>query len=83
MAASNKKLDLFGAAFIAFVTAVGGGTVRDLLIGATPVGWMRDSSYLFIILTGVGLTCLFQSKFANFGKLFLFPIPLELVYLLF
>ncbi|MCB0803665.1 MAG: trimeric intracellular cation channel family protein [Bacteroidetes bacterium] len=73
MAASNKKLDLFGAAFIAFVTAVGGGTVRDLLIGATPVGWMRDSSYLFIILTGVGLTYLFQKQVRKLRKtLFLF-----------
>lgn len=73
MAASSKKLDLFGAAFIAFVTAVGGGTVRDLLIGATPVGWMRDTNYIFIILAGVGLTFLFKKYVRKLRRtLFLF-----------
>lgn len=73
MAASSKKLDLFGAAFIAFVTAVGGGTVRDLLIGATPVGWMRDINYIFIILAGVGITFLFKKYVRKLRRtLFLF-----------
>lgn len=73
MAASNKKLDLFGAAFIAFVTAVGGGTIRDLLIGSTPVGWMQDINYLFIILSGVGVTFLFHKYVKRLRKtLFLF-----------
>lgn len=73
MAASNKKLDLFGAAFIAFVTAVGGGTIRDLLIGDTPVGWMRDPNYIYTILIGVGITFLFQKHVKKLRKtLFLF-----------
>jgi uncharacterized membrane protein YeiH len=73
MAASSKKLDLFGAAFIAFVTAVGGGTIRDLLIGDTPVGWMRNVDYIFIILGGVGVTFLFQKYVRKLRKtLFLF-----------
>jgi uncharacterized membrane protein YeiH len=73
MAASSKKLDLFGASFIAFVTAVGGGTVRDLLIGDTPVGWMRDENYMLVILAGVGITFLFQKHVKKLRKtLFLF-----------
>lgn len=73
MAASSKKLDLFGAAFIAFVTAVGGGTVRDLLLGATPVGWMRDTTYIYVILVGVGITFLFMKWVKKLRKtLFLF-----------
>ncbi|MEQ8910371.1 MAG: trimeric intracellular cation channel family protein [Vicingaceae bacterium] len=73
MAASSKKLDLFGAAFIGFVTAVGGGTIRDLLIGDTPVGWMQNVDYLFIILAGVGITFLFRSYVKRLRKtLFLF-----------
>ncbi|MAY84169.1 MAG: hypothetical protein CMP59_08555 [Flavobacteriales bacterium] len=73
MAAASKKLDLFGAAFIAFVTAVGGGTVRDLLIGSTPVGWMRDVNYIFIILAGVGITFLFKKYVRKLRRtLFLF-----------
>ena len=73
MAASSKKLDLFGAAFIAFVTAVGGGTVRDLLLGTTPVGWMQDTTYIYVILSGVGITFLFKAVVRKLSKtLFLF-----------
>ncbi len=42
LTALNKKLDPFGVFIIAFVTAVGGGTLRDDVIGRTPVGWMQD-----------------------------------------
>ena len=73
MAASNKKLDLFGASFIALMTAVGGGTVRDLLLGQTPVSWMQDVNYLYVILTGVTLTFLLQRFLVKLTKtLFLF-----------
>ena len=73
MAASSKKLDLFGAAFIAFVTAVGGGTVRDLLLGTTPVGWMQNTTYIYVILGGVGITFLFKAWVRKLRKtLFLF-----------
>ncbi|MBI1267264.1 MAG: hypothetical protein GC193_07530 [Cryomorphaceae bacterium] len=44
LTAGNEKMDLFGAAVIGFVTAVGGGTLRDILIGSTPVGWMVNCS---------------------------------------
>jgi uncharacterized membrane protein YeiH len=55
LTAAGKKIDLFGAAVIAFVTAVGGGTIRDVLIGAQPVGWMQDLNYVGLIaLAGPG-----------------------------
>ena len=73
MAASSKKLDLFGATFLAFVTALGGGTIRDLLIGSTPVGWMSDVTYLAIIIGGVIITYLFYGAVKKLRKtLFLF-----------
>lgn len=73
MAASTKKLDLFGASFIAFVTAVGGGTVRDLLIGVSPVGWMTDIRYLSTIMVGVAITFIFRAAVKKLRKtLFLF-----------
>ncbi len=73
LAASTKKLDLFGATFIAFVTALGGGTVRDLLIGSTPVGWMEDITYLTVILIAVGVTFIFYEHIRKLRKtLFLF-----------
>ncbi|MEL0454643.1 trimeric intracellular cation channel family protein [Flavobacteriaceae bacterium SZ-1-7] len=50
LVAFDKKMDLFGVLIIAFVTAVGGGTLRDLLIGNTPVSWMQDMNYTYAIL---------------------------------
>lgn len=43
LAAARKRLDLVGAGFFALITATGGGTLRDLLIGA-PVFWMADAT---------------------------------------
>lgn len=48
--AAGKKMDPFGALVLAFVTAVGGGTTRDLFLGRQPVFWMREPVYLYIIL---------------------------------
>lgn len=42
----RHSLDLFGASLIGVATAVGGGTLRDLLLGRTPVFWINDVSYL-------------------------------------
>jgi hypothetical protein len=41
-AAMEKRLDSFGVFILAFITAIGGGRVRDLLIGDTPVAWLRN-----------------------------------------
>ncbi len=48
-AIQHRSFDFFGIAVLAFVTAVGGGTVRDVLIGAQPVGWMQNTTYLLLI----------------------------------
>ena len=48
--AINKKMDLFGILIIAFVTAIGGGTLRDVLIGQTQVSWMKDMTFTYVIL---------------------------------
>ena len=46
LAARGKRIDLFGIMVLALVTAFGGGTVRDLLVGDLPVVWLRSSAYL-------------------------------------
>ena len=46
LAARGKGVDLFGVVVLALVTAFGGGTVRDLLVGDTPVAWLRNPAYL-------------------------------------
>ncbi|MEN8702971.1 MAG: trimeric intracellular cation channel family protein [Polaribacter sp.] len=73
LVASDKKFDLFGVLIIAFVTAVGGGMLRDILINAHPINWIGDLNYLWTIFLAVFLTFLFKSKIAYLSKtLFLF-----------
>jgi len=73
LAASDKKFDLFGAIFAAFVTAVGGGSLRDILLGAYPLAWVHDLRYLGIIVIAVILTFLFKKHILPWRKtLFLF-----------
>jgi uncharacterized membrane protein YeiH len=73
LVASDKKFDLFGVLIIAFVTAVGGGMLRDVLIDAHPINWIGDLNYLWTILAAVILTFLFKSKIAPLSKtMFLF-----------
>lgn len=60
LTAMDKQFDIFGAFVIAFVTAVGGGTIRDILIGSQPVGWMQDLNYLTAIVLGVAFAYLLQ-----------------------
>jgi uncharacterized membrane protein YeiH len=73
LTAMHKKLDPFGVFIIAFVTAVGGGTLRDIMIGRTPVGWMRDLNYVYVIVIGFILAILFRKKFDRLRtSLFLF-----------
>ncbi|MBO3100212.1 trimeric intracellular cation channel family protein [Gelidibacter pelagius] len=60
--AMNKKMDPFGVLIIAFVTAVGGGTLRDVLIGVTPVTWMTDMTYVYVIFIATVFTVIFKQK---------------------
>ncbi|NVN19948.1 trimeric intracellular cation channel family protein [Muricauda sp. HICW] len=73
LVAMEKRLDLFGVLIIAFVTAIGGGTLRDLLIGNTPVGWMHDLTYVVTIFISVVFAIVFVNKLKYLRKsLFLF-----------
>lgn len=62
LVAFNKRMDLFGILIIAFVTAVGGGTLRDILIGNTPVSWMTNITYTYVILASAIFAIIFRSK---------------------
>ncbi|ELI5430236.1 TRIC cation channel family protein [Vibrio parahaemolyticus] len=52
--AGRLKMDPFGVIVLGSVTAIGGGTIRDMALGATPVFWITDTTYLWIIF----ITCL-------------------------
>jgi uncharacterized membrane protein YeiH len=62
LAALRKRLDLLGVVVIALVTAIGGGTTRDLLLDRT-VFWTTQPSYLYVILVSALLTVLWTRRF--------------------
>ena len=60
LTAAQKRLDIFGAMMIGFATAVGGGTLRDMMLGVMPVTWIRSIDYFLIVMLGVVVTAVFQ-----------------------
>ena len=71
--ALEKRMDSFGVFIIAFVTAVGGGTLRDVLIGKTPVFWMQNLTVVYAIIMATILAIIFRNYLSHFRKsLFLF-----------
>jgi uncharacterized membrane protein YeiH len=56
LAAGRKRLDLLGVFVLAAVTAIGGGTVRDLLLDRQPIVWLTDATYLGVIVAAVAIT---------------------------
>jgi uncharacterized membrane protein YeiH len=71
--ARENHFDFFGATVIAFVTALGGGTLRDVLIGSQPVGWMSDTNYIFCVIGAIIFGVFFQSAINQLRKtMFLF-----------
>jgi uncharacterized membrane protein YeiH len=56
LAAGRKKLDLLGVIVLGLVTAVGGGTIRDLLLDRHPIFWLADSTYVLVIVASALLT---------------------------
>lgn len=73
LTAIQKKFDLVGTLIIGFVTAIGGGTIRDLLIGRLPVGWLNDRAYFIVIILGYLIAYLFKNRILKLKKsMFLF-----------
>ncbi len=71
--AMEKKLDPFGVLVLAFVTAIGGGTLRDILIGNLPVSWLRNEIASIVIFSAAVVTMLFGRYLKKFTTtLFLF-----------
>jgi uncharacterized membrane protein YeiH len=62
LAARNKQLDLFGLIVIAAVTALGGGTLRDVLLGSYPVIWVKDPAHLAVTTLAAALS-FFSGRF--------------------
>lgn len=59
LAAGRKGLDVLGVAVIAVVTAIGGGTLRDLLLNRHPIFWIADPTYLYVIVAATAVTLMY------------------------
>jgi uncharacterized membrane protein YeiH len=59
LAAGRKGLDVLGVAVVAIVTAIGGGTLRDLLLDRHPTFWIADPTYLLVALGAIALTLVY------------------------
>ncbi len=68
LAALNKRLDVFGVLVLTFATAVGGGTIRDLLIGNTPVAWMKDQQAITVVFVSYLITLFFRKYLQYFPR---------------
>jgi uncharacterized membrane protein YeiH len=63
LAAGRKSLDLIGVIVIATVTAIGGGTMRDVLLDRHPVFWMAQPAYLYVIFASALVTVIYARRF--------------------
>jgi len=72
-AALDKDLykDLFGISFTAFATAVGGGTLRDIILGAHPIAWVADNNYLVAITIGIILMVILRKQLHKIPRILL------------
>ena len=64
--ARKYQMDIFGAAVLAFTTAYGGGTIRDLLIGIRPVNWVNDYVALGLVISAMVMVFLFSQSVIRF-----------------
>lgn len=72
---ANRKSsqDWFGVTFIGFITAIGGGSLRDVLLGSFPIVWVKDVYFVYAILIGTVLASVFYTTLHKLRKtLFLF-----------
>ncbi len=71
LAMRDKNPDWFGAAFTGFVTAIGGGTLRDMMLGSYPLVWIGDIHFLYAVIAGVLTAILFHRRLGTLRKTFL------------
>lgn len=64
LAAAKKRMDIIGFLFLASITGIGGGTLRDLILGLTPVFWVRDSTNL-LVCGGTAVFMYFAARTVN------------------
>jgi uncharacterized membrane protein YeiH len=68
LATEDKHRNWFGVAFTGFVTAVGGGSLRDMMLGSFPLVWIGDINFLYGIILGVITAFIFFSHLAKLKR---------------
>lgn len=71
LAAGRRRMDTFGVIIIATATAIGGGSVRDILLGHYPLGWVKHPEYVIIVATAAVLTTIIAPVMPYLRKIFL------------
>lgn len=71
LAAGRRRMDTFGVIIIATATALGGGSVRDILLGHYPLGWVKHPEYVIIVAIAAIVTTLMAPVMPHLRKLFL------------
>ncbi|MDD1792408.1 trimeric intracellular cation channel family protein [Enterovibrio sp. ZSDZ42] len=79
LAAGKRNMDWFGVMLVASCTAIGGGTVRDILLGHYPLGWVANPHYLIIVCVAGIVTTWMASWVARNHKLFVWLDSLGLI----
>jgi uncharacterized membrane protein YeiH len=72
LAIQDHHDDLFGASFMGFVTAIGGGTLRDIMLGSYPLVWIGDIYFVYAIFAGVLVAYFFYRYLVKLKRTFLF-----------
>src|SRR5690606_28369071 len=67
----RRNMDMFGVSLIAFITALGGGTVRDMLLGNYPVTWTQHSAYIYLTISAGLFTMVVARYMHHLHKIFL------------
>lgn len=70
LAAGRRRMDTFGVIIIATATALGGGSVRDILLGHYPLGWVKNPEYVIIVATAAVLTTIVAPVMPHLRRLF-------------
>jgi len=72
LAIQDHHNDLFGAGFTGFITAIGGGTLRDMMLGSYPLVWIGDLYFLYTIFAGVLIAYFFFKSLIRLRRTFVF-----------
>ena len=71
LAAGRRNMDIFGVVVIAFLTALGGGTIRDMVLGHYPIGWTQHPEYVYLVISAGLLTTVVARYMIHLKQVFL------------